>query len=158
MKSQVFTTWRLSRDAVENSPSRACGVSVADERALRRAGSAQIVLMATELFGPEKWRGPATTGIVLFQRFFSRQSFMNHERWTAASACLFLASKVEELHRKAREVLGKKSWGSFVQFITHNYGTASNTPAHRFQLLNGKWLPSLRCAESFIPLAGTICH
>lgn len=76
---------------------------------MRRAGVAQIIAMAVDLFSSDRrvglWRQPATTACILFQRFFARQSFTSHNRWTVASACLFLGCKVEELHRKARDII-----------------------------------------------------
>jgi hypothetical protein len=113
MKSQATSgrTWRFHRDQIGDlSPSRTCGVTYEQEHCLRRAGVAQIIAMAVDLFSSDRrvglWRQPATTACILFQRFFARQSFTSHNRWTVASACLFLGCKVEELHRKARDIIG----------------------------------------------------
>jgi cyclin T len=42
---------------------------------------------------------------VYFHRFFARRDFADHDRHVIATACLFLAAKVEEIHRKLRDVL-----------------------------------------------------
>lgn len=58
--------------------------------------------MAERLFEPERMRAPATTAMVLFQRFFMRHSFAEHDRNLVAAAALFMAAKVEEQHRRVR--------------------------------------------------------
>lgn len=50
-------------------------------------------------------RPPATAACVLFNRFFMRQSFAEHDRWMVATACLLAACKVEEQHRRVRDIL-----------------------------------------------------
>jgi hypothetical protein len=42
---------------------------------------------------------------VLFNRFFAAQSLARHDLWLMAAASFFLATKVEEQHRRTREVL-----------------------------------------------------
>ena len=52
-------------------------------------------------------------GAILFNRFFMRQSFARFDRWLVATACFLTACKVEEMHRKLREVLAlslKSRW------------------------------------------------
>ena len=97
--------WRFSPEQIENSPSRSCGIGELQEQQLRRAGCAQIVDMATRLFGEVKMRGPATTACILFSRFYARHSFSRVDRWSVASSCLFLASKIEEMHRKLKDIV-----------------------------------------------------
>lgn len=118
--------WRFAPEQLEQTPSRACGVDAPTERALRRAGCAQIIDMATRyvcpqptritkhapdscvlrrLFGETKMRGPATTACLLYQRFYARHSFTRVERTGVASSCLFLAAKVEEMHRKLKDIV-----------------------------------------------------
>ena len=46
-----------------------------------------------------------STGLVLFHRFFSLQSFMAHSGFEVAATCLFLASKVEESAKKLEVVI-----------------------------------------------------
>jgi cyclin T len=40
------------------------------------------------------------TAIVFFHRFFVVHSFKHYDRWILATACLFLAGKVEETPKK----------------------------------------------------------
>ena len=42
---------------------------------------------------------------VYFHRFFARRDFLDHDLHVIATACLFLAAKVEEVHRKLKDVL-----------------------------------------------------
>jgi hypothetical protein len=52
-----------------------------------------------------KDRAPATAAAVLFNRFFARQSFARFDRWLVATAAFLTSCKVEEGHRKVRDVL-----------------------------------------------------
>lgn len=97
--------WRWSPSALASSPSAAGGLSAGAERRLRRAGCALILAVASRLFDSERLRAPTTTACLLFQRFFSRRSFLAHDRTMIALAALFVASKVEEAHRRPHALL-----------------------------------------------------
>jgi cyclin T len=45
------------------------------------------------------------TAIVYFHRFFARKDFQDFDRYIIATACLFLGGKVEETHKKLRDVI-----------------------------------------------------
>jgi len=45
------------------------------------------------------------TAIVFFHRFYSRMSYEHYDRFTVATTCLFLASKVEETPKKLKDVV-----------------------------------------------------
>ncbi|CAM9516903.1 unnamed protein product [Ascophyllum nodosum] len=47
------------------------------------------------------------TALIFFHRFFMRHSFLKHERMFIGSACLFVASKVEENPKRVEVVMGK---------------------------------------------------
>ncbi|CAM9465859.1 unnamed protein product, partial [Chrysoparadoxa australica] len=50
------------------------------------------------------------TAMVYFQRFFAEHSFKEHDRFTVAYTCIFLAGKVEETPRRLKDVL-VACWG-----------------------------------------------
>ena len=45
------------------------------------------------------------TAATFFQRFFACNPLLEHDRLVMVMACLFLASKVEEVPKKARDVI-----------------------------------------------------
>lgn len=45
------------------------------------------------------------TAIVFFHRFYARMSYEHYDRFTVATTCLFLASKVEETPKKLKDVV-----------------------------------------------------
>jgi hypothetical protein len=45
------------------------------------------------------------TAHTFFHRFFARQSFQKHDRFVSATACVFLAGKVEETPKKIKDVV-----------------------------------------------------
>jgi hypothetical protein len=90
--------WRFSDAHIAASPSAADGMPAATEAALRRAGAAHVletvrlVVSAPYRALPEasrppsgvldaRARLPASCALVLFARFFMRQSFMRHDRF-----------------------------------------------------------------------------
>ena len=67
-------------------------------------------------------RGPATTACLLFSRFFARHSFTRVDRWGVASSCLFLAAKVEEVHRKLKDIV-------VAEYASQNEGAKVRRPS-----------------------------
>lgn len=45
------------------------------------------------------------TGQVLFQRFYYSKSYLRHNMETTAMSCIYLASKIEEVPRRIRDVI-----------------------------------------------------
>ena len=66
------------------------------------------------------------TACVFVQRFFMLQSFMQHERFMVAISALFLAGKVEEHHRKLKDICPK-----FMD-IRKKFGIQSKVPGNDF--------------------------
>ena len=50
-------------------------------------------------------RSPATTAMLLLQRFYARRSLARHSRAGMAAAAVFVAAKVEEAHARPHAVL-----------------------------------------------------
>lgn len=68
----------------------------------RLAMYAFVTRLGTKLELPQLTQ---STCEVFFHRFFARRDLADHDRHVVATACLFLACKVEEVHRKLRDVL-----------------------------------------------------
>ena len=92
------TCWRFTAAQLETTPSRLDGISYEEEQRLRLAGCAHILetvrlsleyasrasapAMRTPARVTEKrMRLPCSTACVLFNRFFTRQSFARHDRY-----------------------------------------------------------------------------
>lgn len=104
------TCWRFSLEQLENSPSRHDGISYEEEQRLRMAGCAHILeIVRLVIEFPEralplekrtsskvterKMRLPCSTACVLFNRFFTRQSFARHDRFVRFDAPRVLAAR-----------------------------------------------------------------
>ena len=92
------TCWRFTNEQVEHSPSRLDGMSWEDEQRLRLAGCAHILetvrlvleysnraiapaMRTSPRVTERRMRLPCSTACVLFNRFFTRQSFARHDRF-----------------------------------------------------------------------------
>ena len=102
----VPTTVNLSCERppfdLQNTPSRACGLSLDTERGLRQWGCELIVHATVLLDGSQV---AAACAQRLFNRFFYRKSFTSHNVKYVAEACLLLAGKVEEDPHSLRHVV-----------------------------------------------------
>ncbi|CAH2078524.1 unnamed protein product [Thlaspi arvense] len=97
------TPWYFSRVEIEkNSPSRRDGIDLKKETRLRKSYCTYLKHLGVKLKVP-----PITiaTAIVFCHRFFLRQSHAKNDRWTIATACMFLAGKVEETPRALKDVI-----------------------------------------------------
>lgn len=98
----VMAAWIVPEAVLTNSPSRQDGISLEEEKQLRRQGVQFIDLTSRSIKLP---RIAAATANVFFHRFFALQSFRKHCHFDVAVACCFLASKVEESPRKIQDVI-----------------------------------------------------
>lgn len=87
------TTWRLTREELRASPSVLDGLSPEDEELFRRVECEYLASAGWRLF---KRRETVATAMYLFHRFFSRRSMRKHDRVEVSTACLLLASKLED--------------------------------------------------------------
>ncbi|KAF2077716.1 hypothetical protein CYY_000963 [Polysphondylium violaceum] len=92
----------FSDDEILNSPSRRDGVSEQVEDNQRRYG-AEILQEAGILL--ELPQSTIVTSQIIFQRFFSRQSFRQFDVKTIALGCLFVSCKFTNSLRKIRDLL-----------------------------------------------------
>lgn len=94
--------WYFTKEQLENSPSRRCGID-ADKELSQRQQAANFIqdmgqrLQVTQLC--------INTAIVYMHRFYCFHSFTTFHRNAIASAALFLAAKVEEQPRKLEHII-----------------------------------------------------
>ena len=95
--------WRWRPSSLRASPSFvAGGVCAPTERRARRGACAVVLALCQRLFDAERMRVPATTAMLLLQRFFMRRPITEHDRSLMAAAAVFVAAKLEEVRRNGR--------------------------------------------------------
>ncbi|KAL3516183.1 hypothetical protein ACH5RR_023085 [Cinchona calisaya] len=98
----AIDTFYLTDEQLENSPSRKDGIDQATETTLRIYGCDLIQESGILLRLPQ---AVMATGQVLFHRFYCKKSFARFNVKRVAASCVWLASKLEESPRKARQIL-----------------------------------------------------
>ncbi|GMP60650.1 hypothetical protein CsSME_00023419 [Camellia sinensis var. sinensis] len=98
----AIDTFYLTDEQLQNSPSRKDGINEATETTLRIYGCDLIQESGILLKLPQ---AVMATGQVLFHRFYCKKSFARFNVKRVAASCVWLASKLEESPRKARQVL-----------------------------------------------------
>lgn len=98
----AIDTFYLTDEQLQNSPSRKDGIDDATETTLRIYGCDLIQESGILLRLPQ---AVMATGQVLFHRFYCKKSFARFNAKKVAASCVWLASKLEECPRKARQVL-----------------------------------------------------
>ncbi|XP_040869009.1 cyclin-L1-1-like isoform X1 [Glycine max] len=104
-KGMIYTaidTFYLTDEQLANSPSRKDGIDEATETTLRIYGCDLIQESGILLRLPQ---AVMATGQVLFHRFYCKKSFARFNVKKVAASCVWLASKLEENPRKARQVI-----------------------------------------------------
>ena len=84
------------------TPSEADGLDEATETSLRATGCELIVNAGSLLKLPQT---AMATAQVLYQRYFYAKSFVKHDMEVLSMAAIWLASKIEEDPRRARDVI-----------------------------------------------------
>ncbi|CAJ1976186.1 unnamed protein product [Sphenostylis stenocarpa] len=98
----AIDTFYLSEEQLTNSPSRKDGIDEATETNLRIYGCDLVQESGILLRLPQ---AVMATGQVLFHRFYCKKSFARFNVKKVAASCVWLASKLEENPRKARQVI-----------------------------------------------------
>ncbi|KAL1547784.1 Cyclin-L1-1 [Salvia divinorum] len=98
----AIDTFYLSEEQLKSSPSRKDGIDEATETTLRIYGCDLIQESGILLKLPQ---AVMATGQVLFHRFYCKKSFARFNVKRVAASCLWLATKLEESPRKARQIL-----------------------------------------------------
>ncbi|KAJ0245077.1 hypothetical protein HA466_0185660 [Hirschfeldia incana] len=92
----------IPEEEIKNSPSRKDGIDETTETTLRIYGSDLIQEAGILLRLPQ---GVIATGQVLFHRFYCKKSLAKFDVKIVAASCVWLASKLEENPKKARQVI-----------------------------------------------------
>ncbi|XP_048499241.2 cyclin-L1-1 [Beta vulgaris subsp. vulgaris] len=98
----AIDTFYLTEEQLTNSPSRKDAIDEETEITLRIYGCDLIQESGILLRLPQ---AVMATGQVLFHRFYCKKSFARFNVKRVAASCVWLASKLEESPRKARQVL-----------------------------------------------------
>ncbi|XP_019174540.1 PREDICTED: cyclin-T1-3-like isoform X4 [Ipomoea nil] len=94
---QSLRRWYFSREEIENhSPSRKDGIDYEKESGLRKLYCSFLQELGIELKGPQV---TIATAMLLCHQFYMRQSHTKNHWQIIATACMFLACKVEETPR-----------------------------------------------------------
>ncbi|GAB4855706.1 hypothetical protein Ancab_024349 [Ancistrocladus abbreviatus] len=95
--------WYFSRKEIEeNSPSRQDSIDLKKETYLRKSYCTFLQDLGMRLKVPQV---TIATAIIFCHRFYLRQSHAKNDRRTIATACMFLAGKVEETPRPLKDVI-----------------------------------------------------
>ncbi|RVE46526.1 hypothetical protein evm_008817 [Chilo suppressalis] len=94
--------WYFTKEQLQNSPSRKCGLDADKELAYRQQAANLIQDMGQRLQVSQLC---INTAIVYMHRFYAFHSFTQFHRNAIAAAALFLAAKVEEQPRKLEYVI-----------------------------------------------------
>lgn len=95
--------WFFPREQIEQqSLSRRDGISLTKENQLRKSYCVFLQDLGMRLKLPQL---TIATSIVFCHRFFLRQSHAKNDRYTIATACMFLAGKVEETPKLLHNVM-----------------------------------------------------
>jgi len=110
-KERQQSMWYFTKEQIEKSPSYAYFLKKNgnnDKAALEKELSYRRLTCAFLQESGQKLRLPQlsiATAIVFFHRFYARESYEHYDRFTVATTCLFLASKVEETPKKLKDVV-----------------------------------------------------
>lgn len=94
--------WLFTEEEVKETPSRVCGVSAATEHRILGRTANFLQECSRELLIPQLTISVALT---FFQRFYMLESMTVHQPPKVAAACLFLACKVQETHKRLKDII-----------------------------------------------------
>ncbi|XP_047155877.1 cyclin-L1-1-like [Vigna umbellata] len=146
----AIDTFYVTDEQLANSPSRKDGIDEATETTLRIYGCDLVQESGILLRLPQ---AVMATGQILFHRFYCKKSFARFDVKKVAASCVWLASKLEENPRKARQVI----------IVFHRMECRKeNFPMEHLYLCSKKYVDlkmELRVTERHIlKETGFICH
>lgn len=94
--------WYYEKKDLKVTPSILDGISYETERRYRKEGARFIIQCGTAM---SLGHNTVATGVVYFHRFYMFHSFKTFPRYVTACCCLFLAGKVEETPKKAKDII-----------------------------------------------------
>ncbi|XP_012575375.1 cyclin-L1-1-like isoform X2 [Cicer arietinum] len=146
----AIDTFYLTDEQLSKSPSRKDGIDEATETTLRIYGCDLIQESGILLRLPQ---AVMATGQVLFHRFYCKKSFARFNVKKVAASCVWLASKLEENTRKARQVLIMFHWMECRR---------ENLPMEHLDLYSKKYvelkMELSRTERHILKEMGFICH
>lgn len=146
----AIDTFYLTDEQLKSSPSRKDGIDEETETSLRIYGCDLIQESGILLRLPQ---AVMATGQVLFHRFYCKKSFARFDVKRVAASCVWLASKLEESPRKARQVL----------IVFHRMECRrENLPIEHLDLFSKKYtelkMDLIRTERHLLKEMGFICH
>ncbi|XP_057541219.1 cyclin-L1-1 isoform X2 [Amaranthus tricolor] len=146
----ALDTFYLSDEQLQNSPSRKDKLDEETETTLRIYGCDLIQESGILLKLPQ---AVMATGQVLLHRFYCKKSFVRFNVKRVAASCVWLASKLEESPRKARQVL----------IVFHRMECRrENLPIEHLDLCSKKYselkMDLIRTERHLLKEMGFICH
>nr|DAD44187.1 TPA_asm: hypothetical protein HUJ06_002417 [Nelumbo nucifera] len=146
----AIDTFYLTDEQLKNSPSRKDGIDEATETTLRIYGCDLIQESGILLRLPQ---AVMATGQVLFHRFYCKKSFARFNVKRVAASCVWLASKLEENPRKAKQVL----------IVFHRMECRrENLPIEHLDVFSKKYselkVDLIRTERHLLKEMGFICH
>lgn len=94
--------WLFTDEEISETPSRLCGVSAESEHRILARTAKFLQECSRELLIPQLTISVALT---FFQRFYMLESMTVHQPPKVAAACLFLACKVQETHKRLKDII-----------------------------------------------------
>ncbi|RKP04117.1 hypothetical protein CXG81DRAFT_2487, partial [Caulochytrium protostelioides] len=94
--------WRFTERELAQTPSIVQGMPMEQERTYRSKACSFIFQIGTLL---RVTQNVMTSATIYLHRFYMRQSFQQHQFQEVAAAAIFVASKVEEHHRRIDAVI-----------------------------------------------------
>uniref|UniRef100_A0A3P9NR70 Cyclin-like domain-containing protein n=1 Tax=Poecilia reticulata TaxID=8081 RepID=A0A3P9NR70_POERE len=120
------TKWLFTREQLENTPSRRCGIEADKELSYRQQAANLIQDIGQRLNVSQLI---INTAIVYMHRFYMIHSFTKFNRNIISQTTLFLAAKVEEQPRKLEHVI------KIAQAFINPQDPVPDTKSSAFQLL-----------------------
>lgn len=100
--SRLGDGWHFTREQIDKfSPSRLDGIDAKKEANLRKSYCSFIKDIGVHFQLPQV---AIATAIIFCHRFYMRQSHRTNDRYIIGTACMFLATKVEEVGLALRDV------------------------------------------------------
>ncbi len=102
IQTPLDNPWLFSASELEESPSRISGISKEVELRIVSRTARFLLEVGRDISVPQL---TVSVAIKLFQRFFMLESMVKHSPPQVAAACLFLSCKVQETHKRLKDVI-----------------------------------------------------
>jgi len=100
LPSPIHPSWLMNKEDIYNqSPSRLDGITYEQEHTIRKSTCVEIATIVNKILQRKE---PIYSATIFFQRFFSRQSLVKHNRIAIAIACIMIAGKCTDFCSPAK--------------------------------------------------------